>query len=294
MEFDFSPLVGRKVRGIPIEVTERLTMGFAAAVGDANPLYLDDSRDGGVVAPALFSVRLTWPLMSRLQEFYPDVIPPEILYRLVHGDLHMRVHRLVRPGDTLLVTARAVSIDNSGAGARLTLKLVGRDRTGDAVFTEFSSILFRGVRHRGPIQAIESLPELPRCPTDQALRWQAEEAICRQASHVYDACTAIHFPIHTSTSFARGVGLPDIVMHGTATLAMAVREITNRELGGDGTSILKVGAQFRHFIIPGETIAFRVLAKTTGQQGLETLFFEVMNSRDEIALRHGFIEYRRS
>jgi hypothetical protein len=47
--------------------------------------------------------------------------------------------------------------------------------------------------------------------------------------YVYDGCTNIYFPIHTSVGFARMVGLPDIILQGTATLAYAARELADRE-----------------------------------------------------------------
>jgi hypothetical protein len=38
------------------DITWRRTMNYAAAVLDHNPLYFDDEREGGVIAPPMFAV----------------------------------------------------------------------------------------------------------------------------------------------------------------------------------------------------------------------------------------------
>ena len=48
-------LVGKTLKGLAREVTWRQTTNYAAAVGDANPRYLDDTRHGGIVAPPIFA-----------------------------------------------------------------------------------------------------------------------------------------------------------------------------------------------------------------------------------------------
>lgn len=47
-------------------------------------------------------------------------------------------------------------------------------------------------------------------------------------------CTAaIHFPIHTSPRYAKRVGLDGIILQGTATSTLAVRELVACEAAGD-------------------------------------------------------------
>ena len=40
---------------------------YAAALDDANPRYLDDSLPGGLVAPPMFAVAVTWPISERIR-----------------------------------------------------------------------------------------------------------------------------------------------------------------------------------------------------------------------------------
>ncbi len=69
--------------GIPLKpyqnrVNWRDTMTYAAAVHDHNPLYFDDEREGGIIAPPMFNVAVTWPILQNLPQFL-DIAAPYIL-----------------------------------------------------------------------------------------------------------------------------------------------------------------------------------------------------------------------
>jgi acyl dehydratase len=61
---------------------------------------------------------------------------------------------------------------------------------------------------------------------------------------VYTECARIWNPIHTDIAVARAAGLPGIVLHGTATLALAVSRLVARDLGGDPLAVREVAARF--------------------------------------------------
>ncbi len=54
-----SRIVGTELAGLERDVSWRETMNYAAAVGDTNPLYLDDTGEDGIMAPPLFAVAVT-------------------------------------------------------------------------------------------------------------------------------------------------------------------------------------------------------------------------------------------
>ena len=103
---------------------------------------------------------------------------------------------------------------------------------------------------------------------------------------MYDGCTDIVFPIHTSPAFAKMVGLPGVILQGTATLALAVRELINREAGGDPDRLESVGCRFAGMVLPDSTIGVRLLGREPGPAGTG-LFFEVINAQGQPAVRHG-------
>ena len=51
-----STFVGTTLKEYTADVTWRRTMNYAAGTGDMNPWYLDDEREGGIIAPPMFAV----------------------------------------------------------------------------------------------------------------------------------------------------------------------------------------------------------------------------------------------
>ena len=286
-----SSLVGTEIAGLEREVTWRETMNYAAAVGDANPRYLDDTRDGGVVAPPLFAVAVTWPIMEQVQAQLGGAIPAEVIVTMVHATEHLVFHRPVRPGDRLHVSGHVAAVLPSSAGTRLVLRLDAAGSGGEPVFTEYGGALFRGVGCTDSGRGREALPELPRWDEPDAPLWEKEIPIPREAAHVYDGCTDIVFAIHTSRAFATAVGLPDLLLQGTATLATAAREILDREAGGTPERLREVACRFTGMVIPGTTIRLQLQRRETGGEGT-LVSFRVLNAEGGTALRYGFARLR--
>ena len=69
-------------------------------------------------------------------------------------------------------------------------------------------------------------------------------SISAQLGHVYTECARIWNPIHTDIAVARKAGLPGLILHGTATLALAVSRVVARELDGDPGRVRGVAARF--------------------------------------------------
>ena len=281
-----SSLVGQRLKGLTREITWRETTNYAAAVGDANPRYLDDSLPGGIVAPPPFAVALTWPLMADIQQQLGGRLPAEVIPAMVHANEHLVFHRPVRPGDALAIGGEVAAVLPTGAGTLVTLKLTA-ESAGRPVFTEWAGAMFRGIECADAGRAIEGLPSVPDPGETGGPLWEAEIPIERQAPFVYDGCTDIVFPIHTSVAFARGVGLPDIILQGTATLALASREIVDREAGGDPGALGEIACRFTGTVIPGTSIRVQLLGRKESPDGT-LLAFRVLNAEDQPALRFGY------
>jgi acyl dehydratase len=74
--------------------------------------------------------------------------------------------------------------------------------------------------------------------------WSADVPIAPTLSHVYTECARIWNPIHTDRAVARAAGLPDIILHGTATLALAISEALRRQPVGAASQVRSVGCRF--------------------------------------------------
>ena len=79
------------------------------------------------------------------------------------------------------------------------------------------------------------------------------------AAHVYTECARIWNPIHTDPEYARAAGLPGIILHGTATLALSIsRVISFSEKNGEA----RVRCRFAGMVLmPSTLIRARIRAK---------------------------------
>ncbi len=286
-----STIVGVEIAGRETTVAWRSTTNCAASLGDGNVRYFDDTREKGLIAPPMFAVALTWPLSvdlgARLQV---DAFPSEVLMTQVHYSEHLQFHRLVRPGDHLKITGKVAGVLSHRSGTHFIVRYDATDAKGEKVFTEHSGAMLRGVTCADGDRA-NDLPRIPDNPgraDPESPVWEAPISITRFLPYVYDGCTDIVFPIHTSPRFAKQVGLPGIIVQGTATLALAAREIVDREAGGDPSRLKALSCRFSGMVHPGSEIRVRLVAKNMKEAG--DLFFEVINDEGQRAISNGYAE----
>lgn len=283
-----SKFLGMELRGFEVEVTSRATMNYAASIGDANAAYFDDMRAGGIVAPPLFAEALTWKISGRIWEFIEEKdFPREVLMTQVHYSETLEFHRPVVPGDKLTIKGRVVAILPHRAGTHVVIRYDATDKKGELVFTSHTGAMFRGVKCVDPAVGAENLPVAPEQPVvDASPKWESTIHIDPLAAHVYDGCADIFFPIHTSPRFAKGVGLPGIILQGTATLAIAAREIVNREADGDPGKLKAISNIFSGMVFLGTDIKVVMEQEAPAADGNgRNLFFSVVNSAGEKVLK---------
>ena len=270
MEIDDS-FAGTSLKPFVRRIKWRETTNYAAAVDDNNACYFDDERPDGLVAHPVFCAAVTWPVVEKIWDFIEaDHFPLEILATQVHYSEHLRFFRLVRPDDRLHVKGKIAAILPHRAGTRVVLRFDVTDGAGEPVFTECIGSLMRGVKCKGPgkeegSSAMSFPMEGPfaasineRCAQPV---WISQISIDPLRPYIYDGCSNIVFPIHTSKKFARQAGLPGTLLQGTATLAFAVRELINREAGGNPNRICSLDARFSGMVMPGTEIKIVLLSR---------------------------------
>jgi acyl dehydratase len=291
---EISPhFVGAALKPHQAQVAWRTTTNHAAALADANPIYFDDTRPGGILAHPLFATTLTWPVLAGIPDYLQATgFPHHVLRTQVHYTEHLAFHRPLRPGDALAISGRISAILPHRAGAHVVVRFDAADREGGPIFTEHVGALLRGVRCAGEGRGGEALPQVfprpaPVGPMPAGPCWQAAIAVEPLRPYLYDGCTGISFPIHTSPQFAQGVGLPGIILQGMATLGFAVRELVDREAGGDPSRLSTLHARFGAMVRPGTEIQVRLAARVPADHGAH-LFFDVLNQAGEKAVRDGY------
>lgn len=281
-------IVGTPLKEYRCTLSSRQSMNYAAAVQDLNPWYFDDERIGGIIAPPMQAVALTWPIFERFHDFFPDSgLPLEAMLTQVHYTEHLVFHRPMKPGDALTIQGRIAAILPHRAGTHAVIRLDAFDAAGALVFTEHNGGMLRGVACGSAGKGRQDLTGVPQARGDAPAVWQANIPIDPLASFIYDGCTDIYFPIHTSVQVAHTVGLPDIILQGTATLALAAREIINREGGGDPRRLKALSCRFSAIVLPGEEITVQLNERRSDPGGRD-LFFAVLNATGGRAISHGY------
>jgi acyl dehydratase len=283
-----SKFVGTPLKDYHTGITWRQTMNFAAAVDDNNAYYMDDEREGGIIAPPMFSVAVTWSILERIWEYMEAKdFPMEVLMTQVHHTENLEFHRPIRPGDRLTVKGQVAAILPHRNGTRVVMRFDALDETDKPVFTEHIGALMRGVKCSDDGLCPNRLPDAPPFAEGEEPLWESQISIDALRPHIYDGCTDIVFPIHTSRSFARQVGLPGNILQGTATLAFAVRELINREAGGNPLSLKSVFCRFTGMVFPGTMIRVQLVGKIGKDDGAD-LHFIVLNQEGQKAISGGY------
>lgn len=285
-----SEFTGTRLKPFTTQVDARQIMNYAAAVGDRNTCYFDDRRKAGLSAHPMLPVAITWNITGRIWEYIEaDKFPLEALLTQVHHTETIVHHRPLAPGDHLTIEGIIAAIKSHRSGTRVTIRYAAVDNDGQPVFTEYCGALLRGVTCVGGDRQTGELPTLPAADTPARSLWTAPVGIDLLAPHIYDGCTDVVFPIHTSPKFADSVGLPGIIYQGTATLALAVREIVDREAEHQPSRIKTISGRFTGMVHPGTHIDIHLTERRSTAAG-QALFFEVHTNDGQKAISHGYAE----
>ena len=124
----------------------------------------------------------------------------------------------------------------------------------------------------------------PSPPSSGETRWNAKVPVAPRAAHVYSECARIWNPIHTDVAVARSAGLRAPILHGSATLALAVPQVISHDLGGDPARVREITARFSGLVFMPSTITVRGRGRAGNRLG-----FDAVDERGEPVLSDGVI-----
>ena len=252
-------------------------LAYAAATNDDNPAYLS-----GTYAPPVFGVVPAWdPLITAVF----DVVPPEKKPVMLHASHDMRFTAPLVPGSTLSTVADRYSVRPSRAGTWVTVRAVSVDiDTGRQVLEQFGTMFVRGwsdVAASGPDRPDHSFPSAGRAEAVAAF----EGHVDADQTFRYAAASGDDNRIHVDDEFAKGVGLPGIILHGLCTMAMCSSAVIETVAGGDPTRLARLAVRFSKTVLPDSDLITTVYP-TNGSFGFEA------TSRGERVIRDGRAELR--
>jgi acyl dehydratase len=270
------------------DIDARWTMAYAAALGDALPCYMDTTR--GVIAHPIFPVCFEWPVQVAIRAIFEEStsLTRDEAIRGVHATHDTVLHRAIRPPERLTTQLTVAGVERRKPGAYVVTRLDTVDEANKPVCTSWYGAIYRGVEVKGPDKPAQMPPE-PAEPLVEEGEPLSETQVDVPAgmAHIYTECARIFNPIHTDAAVARAAGLPELILHGTATLAMAVSQIVESEAGKDPTRVERVTARFGAMVMMPSTLTLRVLARED-----TAVFFEVLSGEGRLAIRDGIVLLR--
>lgn len=146
MELDRS-LIGLKGEAFTFDVEKRHILQFAEAIGDDNPLYVDEEYAaktvyGGIIAPPTFPVAIG-PGSGG------DIDLPLDYNRMLHGEQEFIYSRPIRLGDRLYCQMKVADVyerqGKSGKMQFLVLDTEMKDEAGEMVVISRTNIIYRSL-----------------------------------------------------------------------------------------------------------------------------------------------------
>lgn len=255
------------------------TRAYAAATNDDNPAYAT-----GSIAPPVFGVVPTWEAMGLA---VADVVPPEALMMIVHGEQDMHFHRPLVPGMTITTRAEAHSVRVASSGTRFTIR-VRSDEGGEPVLEQYVTMFIRGMgdgESGGPDKPDHTFPDAAR-----------SAVVATHTTHVdddqtfrYRDASGDQMPIHVDEGFARQVGLPGIIAHGLCTMAMTSQAVVKTVAEGDPARLKRLAVRFSKNVFPGDDVT-TTLHDAGASDGRRVFAFEAHSSRGDLVISNGRAE----
>lgn len=278
------------------EIDARWAMAYAAALGDSLPAYIDTLHPAEFVAHPMFPVCFEWPLIVAMRRlFKTNSLTDNDAMRSVHATHDLIIRRAIRPPETLRTRLLVAGVERRKPGAYQLTRLDTTDARNSPVCTSWYGSIYRGVGVEGPDRPADySMP--PATPADASAipRDEIKIPVPAGMAHIYTECARIFNPIHTDPAIARAAGLPAIILHGTATLALAVSRIVESRAESDPTRVSRIACRFGAMVTMPSKLTLRMFAIERGTAAHAGVFFEVLNSEGKLAIREGFVGLRSS
>lgn len=282
-----SSAVGHELCKQSVRVGKRQVLAYAAVLGETSAARFDDARPEGITALPQYCVALEWPLAIAPETGAALGLAAGEAQAVIHLRQDSGFHAEIRPGDSLSITSILTGVRSTARGAIVRSRTETiNTATGARVVTTHSEALFMGVAVAGDdVSSDDAI-----MPPDVTVPQNPERTtvpVARELPHLYTECANIWNPIHTERTVALAAGLPDIILHGTATWALAGQAIARHYARGDAGRLRRLAGEFSAMVIPGRDIVIEHARTDTN-----TVHFIVRNHEGAVAIRNGVAEIR--
>jgi acyl dehydratase len=272
-------LVGKEYAPTTTEATLEAMQNYARAYNDDNPAFFDGKGAGGIVAPPMYAVVVSWPSILAVvgdPDLKVDVV------RLLHGEQDMEFILPIRPGDKITAIARVASIETRAGGEALVIETTAKNQAGDKVNRTLFNAFIRGGGKGG------SDPRVAEPDRGEPIITVAQQ-VDKDQTYRYKEASGDFNPIHVDENFAKMAGLPGIIVHGLCTMAFVSKVIIDQLCGGDPVKLKRLRVRFSRPVLPGQVITTRVWPE--GKDKVRKIFaLETFNPEGRAVIRGGLAE----
>ena len=263
----------------------RTTMAYASSINDVNPRYFDDLQEEGLMVHPCIAFSLQWA-----SRFRPDQkIDPRIAAFGVHASTDLRIHRPFRAGEAVTTQGKLIQKRQIPPGVYNVEKYRMVSSSGELVAELYYNGITRGATLEGGDVLLEEELEPPTVSGFGAEPlWTKELVVGLHAGQQYTECANIYNPIHTEPSVAKASGLPDMILHGSATKAMALMTVVDECLGGDADRITRLTGQLRGMVLMDTKVKVECWTEEIVEGELR-IAFRVLNDQGDPAISNGTI-----
>lgn len=262
----------------------RRIMAYASSIDDTNEAYFDDTRSNGLNVHPAICFALQWNT-----RFRPDLPPnPRAAPFGVHAETDLRIYQPFEQDQVVTVQGQLVARRQIPPGVFSVDRFRFTDSKGNLLAELDYNGITRGATLNGQGKAIEASPEIPTLEEAGSPTWQESIYIPRHAGQQYTECADIYNPIHTERSVAVAAGLPDIILHGSATKAHALTQIINHCFEGDAKRVTRLYGQLRAMVLMETTIEVQCLAEQE-VDGEKRIYYQVLNNDGQLAIANGLV-----
>ena len=279
--------IGTQTESVLHTTDPRWLMAYAASLGDTNPLYMDTTQE--IYAHPVFPVCLEWPSIQATRQLAgPGGLTDSEASKGVHATHDLHIYRTIRPYETLRTHARVIDVQEIRPGAACVMQIDTLDSEDRLVCRTYQTSIYRGgsISH-DQANPGEAAPPLPALASGFEVDSVMSIPVAAQLAHTYTECAHIWNPIHTDRGVALAAGLPDIILHGTATLALAVSALVDGQLDGDAGRVSRLGGRFAAMVLMPSDIELQMGKADNGSIG-----FRVLNAQGQEAISQGFLSYQ--
>lgn len=282
-------LKASEVGGLTIANTTLLSarkiMAYASGINDLNPAYFDDTKVEGLSVHPAIAFSLQWN-----SRFTPD---RAIDYRAapfgVHAATDLSIFHPFKQGDAITIQGQMIKRQEIRPGVYTVDRYKMTNGAGTLIAELDYISITRGADLIGESASIAEEKTIPNKPDQSASpNWTESIYIPLSAGQQYTECANIYNPIHTEKSVALKAGLPDIILHGSATKAIALSTIINQCFDSDPQKITRLYGQLRAMVMMDTSITIQCLS-IEDLNNERIIHFNVLTQNGELAIANGIV-----